>query len=389
MKRKKQNAIRALLGTSAILVLLSGLVHAQNVAVGVNVVNPMRASVDDQNAIFSQLEAAHVHIIRCGISNNEKGIISNDEKGIDYAKRAKAHGIQIQLQLSPQYPPDAPSRPYQPDAYPGQWSGRPLSYADPALSKAAFQQLFDALDANGIVLAGIELGNEINWSAFNPEFPLPGEGKILSLDDLNHDPEGKQIAKGFLQYIKILAVLKEVRDHSKLNRATPLISAGMVSAPDGEKLYNNKREDMVSLSATMSFLRANGLDALVDSYGIHTYPSFNHPGDPAVAARRTARFEGVDLAPCRAPGQSGGKPCWFTEWGFPNSDLSCPVNDSDRALLIQEMRVNFARAASEHRVAGIDYFAWNSTPGAKQPDAKSVFRCGALTDAGRLAIAPM
>ena len=99
---------------------------------------------------------------------------------------------------------------------------------------------------------------------------MPGEGRILSLSDLSHDSEGKQIAKGFLQYVKIMAVLKEVRDHSRLNRSTPVISAGMVTAPDRGKLYNNKREDMVSLLATMTFLRANGLDALVDGYGIHT-----------------------------------------------------------------------------------------------------------------------
>ena len=45
------------------------------------------------------------------------------------------------------------------------WSGHPLSYADPGLSKAFYQELFDALDANGIVQAGIELGNEMNWAA--------------------------------------------------------------------------------------------------------------------------------------------------------------------------------------------------------------------------------
>jgi hypothetical protein len=93
----------------------------------------------------------------------------------------------------------------------------------------------------------MELGNEINWAAFNAEFPLPGEGKILSLADLSHDPEGRQIAKGFLQYLKILAVLKEVRDHSRLNRNTPIITAGMVDAKDGDKLYSNKKEDMVRL----------------------------------------------------------------------------------------------------------------------------------------------
>ena len=102
------------------------------------------------------------------------------------------------------------------------------------------REQIDSLDANGITLAGVELGNEINWAAFNPEFPLPGEGKILSLQDLADDPEGKQIAKGFLQYVKVLAALKEVRDHSRLNRSTPIILGGLVSAKDGEKLYNNK-----------------------------------------------------------------------------------------------------------------------------------------------------
>ena len=94
---------------------------------------------------------------------------------------------------------------------------------------------------------------ELNWATkstgplFNAEFPLPGEGRILSLSDLSRDSEGKQIAKGFLQHGKIMVVQREVRDHSRSNRSTVLISAGIVTAPDVGKLYNNKREDMVSL----------------------------------------------------------------------------------------------------------------------------------------------
>jgi hypothetical protein len=380
MARITRSLTSVVLGLLAIAVFFCRPANAQDVVVGVNVVNPMRASVADQNDVLSQLQAAHVHVIRCGISN--------DDKGIDFAKRAAAKGIRLQLGLGAEYSPNAPTRSYQPEQFPAMWGGHPLSYADPALSHAYYQKLFDALDANGIVLAGIELGNEINWAAFNPEFPLPGEGKILSLADLSHDPEGQQIAKGFLQYLKILAVLKEVRDHSRLNRAAPIISAGMVAAPDGEKLYNNKREDMVSLPATMTFLRSHSLDALVDGYGIHSYPSTDHPGAPTAAASRAARFESVDLGPCRPAGQ-GGKPCWFTEWGFPNSDFSCPSKDSARALLVEEMRINFARAAAEHRLAGITYFAWNSDPWSKQPDADSIYRCGGLTESGQLAIKPL
>ena len=353
---------------------------AQEMVIGVNVVNPMRASVADQNAILSQLKAAQVHVIRCGISN--------DDKGIDFAKRAAAQGIRIQLIVGPEYPSNAPTRSYQPNQFPSMWGGHPLSFADPALSKTAFQHLFDRLDANGIALAGVEFGNEINWAAFNPEFPLPGEGKILSLDDLDRDPEGKQIAKGFLQYIKILQALKDVRDRSRLNKSTPIISAGLVSAKDGEKLYNNKKEDMVSLSATIAFLCAHGLDSLVDAYGVHSYPSGAQPGNPAAAAQRLGRLNSVDLAECRAKGAAGGKPCWITEWGFPNADVSCPAKEAARTLLIEELRGDFAIAAAEHRLAGINYFSWGSDPWSKTIDPDSVYRCGSLTESGKQAVAP-
>jgi hypothetical protein len=379
LPRTARSAFIGLLTLAALS--LSPAAPAQNIVVGVNVVNPMRASVAQQNAIFDQLHAAGVHIIRCGVTA--------DAKGIDFANRAAAQGITIQLIASPAYPPDAPSRPYQPDEFSQMWGGHPLSSADPELSQAAFQKMFDLFDSNNIRLAGVELGNEINWAAFNPEFPLPGEGKVLSLSDLYRDPEGKQIAKGFLQYLKILAVLKEVRNHSRVNRDTPIILAGLVSAQDGGKLYNNKREDMVSLPASIAFLRANGLDSLVDAYGIHSYPSGDHPGDPAAAARRSARLNSVEFAECRPIGAPGGKPCWITEWGFPNANLSCPLNDDARALLIKEVHADFAKAAAQRRLIGIDLFSWNSEPWSKKTDADSVYRCDALTSAGREAIKPI
>ena len=54
---------------AALLFLAPARTPAQDVVVGVNVVNPMRASIADQNALLSQLKAAEVHVIRCGIPN--------------------------------------------------------------------------------------------------------------------------------------------------------------------------------------------------------------------------------------------------------------------------------------------------------------------------------
>jgi hypothetical protein len=353
--------------------------RAADLVVGVNLDNPLRASLAEQNAIFAQLKAEGVQVIR----NSIKGDL---DKGIDFLKRAAAHGIRVQLLVGPEYPPGAPTRPYMPDQFPRMWGGHPLSSADPELSRASYRRLFTALDAAGITLAGLELDNEINWAAFNRDIPLPGMGKILSRDDLQNTAEGQQIAKGFLQYLKVLAALKEERDRSRLNRAAPIISAGLVASPEGGKPFNPKL-DSVSLPATISFLREHGLDALVDAYGIHSYPSSAQPGDAEARAKRTARLQEVELGQCGAAG-SGRKPCWITEWGFRNRDLTCPTNDAPRAQLVREVRAVFAKAAAEGRLIGITYFAWTSAPWDKEPSPLSIYRCGGLTESGRLAISP-
>ena len=343
-----------------------------------NVVNPLRASVADQNALITQLQAGHVRIIRCGITP--------DAKAIDFAKRVYARGLQIELIVSPQFPASAPSVPWRPKEFPNMWGGHPLSYADPQLSRLYYQNLLNLLDENGIQLAGIELGNEINWAAFNPEFPLPGEGRNFSLAELSHDPEAMQVAKGFLQYLKVLAVLRDVRDHSKLNRRTPLISAGL--ADSGPPNYHPgakpaDRKDSVSINATLDFMRAHGLDQLVDAYGIHTYPW------ASTAAQRKASLMQNALAECAAPHAKTGKPCWVTEWGIDNKDVSCPLDDTARAAVVQEIMNDFRDVAQQGRLAGVLYFSWDADPWSKQVSANSVYRCGALTKSGHEALQPL
>jgi hypothetical protein len=51
-------------------------------------------------------------------------------------------------------------------------SARPLSYADPELSRKQYQAFMDKVEAKGLVLAGLELENEFNWADFNGDFPV-------------------------------------------------------------------------------------------------------------------------------------------------------------------------------------------------------------------------
>jgi hypothetical protein len=95
------------------------------------------------------------------------------------------------------------------------------------------------------------------------------------------------------------------------------------------------------------------------------------------AQTRTDDLEQDAFAPCTA-----AKPCWLTEWGWANPDQSCPLNDNTRAQLVQLERKAFEPFLKQDRLAAILIYMWSEDPAA-------IFRCGALTDAGKLALSPM
>jgi hypothetical protein len=350
--------------------------QAQNAILGV-VASLESMSVDQQNAVLGELHGAGVHFIRAGITS--------DEKGVDFARRAQAQGVKIDWLVQLQYRPDAAVRPW-PNAF-NTWGGSPLSAADPDRFRAYFEPLLARLDAAGVVLAGFELGNEINSPVFNADFSLPAEvpdqPKEFNLNDLSHDPEAQQVAKGYLQYLKLLAVIKDVRAHSTLNQHTPIVSAGLVYNESPESPRNVKL-DAVSATATIDFMRANDLDHLVDAYGVHTYPWTNDPGNPVAVAGRRDRLSKYVLAQYRSGGSTSGKPSWITEWGIPNHDASCPPREANQIALVNETRANFRPYVLPRRVLALFYCAWVD----KRGDPFSTYRCNQLTETGRLALAP-
>lgn len=357
------------------LVLQPAQAQTQNPVVGVNA-SMGSLSIEQQDAILAELHAAGVHYIRAGITA--------DDKGIDFARRAQAQGIHIEWLVPLQYRPGADSRPW-PNAF-GVWGGPPLSAADPEQFRGYFGPLLAKLEAAGVRLAGFELGNEINSPMFNADFSLPAENpnrsREFDLADLSHDPEAQRVAQGYLQYLKLLAVIKDARAKSRLNQHTPIISAGLVfnEAPDAPR---NARLDAVSAFATLDFMRAHGLDELVDAYGIHTYPWTNDPGTPSASAGRRARLQKYVLAKCQPQDSSAGKPCWITEWGFPNDDKSCPPREENQLVLVKETRANFQPYIMQKRISGLFYYAWLDSR-----EGFAAYRCDRLTETGRLAMAP-
>jgi hypothetical protein len=367
----------AVLGLAVLAVSsLSIPASAVEAVTGVNFVHPLSFSIADQNDTLARMKSAGVRVVRSGFWEDV-------DKIADFIKRAYAQGIGTVIIFHGKYAPNAPVRPYRPAEFPGMWAGPPLSYLDPELSRQYFQQMMDKLDAGGIALAGMELENEVNMAGNNPDFQLPGEGRVLGLDDLARDPEGQQVARGYLQYMKVLAELRKIRDHSKLSQRAPLLPASLVETGPEGPWPTPKTYDGISPGATLAFFRAHGLDRLVDAYNIHTYPWADGPGDKAAATHRWQRLQQLVEPLCARAGSRAGKPCWVTEWGFANDSKSCPSDERARSLLVQDMMDDFRKLVRDGRLTGLIYYSWLG-------EARfDVYRCGALTQSGLLAIAPL
>jgi hypothetical protein len=358
---------------------LAGSVESGS-AVGVGFVfAPYNLPPAEQETILGQMSQSGVRVVRCSLSN--------DDKGLDFAQRVFAHGIKIVWMVG-LTPAEGTPWSHAPEGFKGLWKGYPLSAIDPNRFRAEFEPMLAKLEAKGIVLEAFEPGNEINWAGFNADFSLPGEGRALGLGDLTNDPEGKRVAIGYLKYIELLKALKEIRDGSKLNRQTPIITAGLADL-GGSDWTRQRKADAVDISATLDFLRAHGADNLVDGYGLHSYPPSGEPGTSAGAAKRRTHLEQNGISECQAPGKSGGKPCWITEWGTGGANRTCPVVDTDKVKLVRELRGDYAELARQGRLKGLIFYVWHGDWHSDQESPASAFRCGSLTESGRLAIAPM
>ena len=374
MKKFVRPAI--LLGCLLLVPLTPVLAQAGDLIVGVNLVNaPYNLTDAEQENILQAMQKAGVRVIR---------VAAPGPKGIAFAEQVYAHGMKILLLGGVHYSGAWPPPP--PQGFNGMWGLPALSHANPELLRNDFAPLMEQLEAKGIVLAGIEIGNELNWTGFNADFPLPGTGRVLQVHDLtnSNDPEGQQVAKGLLLYVKSLEIVKDVRDHSKLNQHTPIISAGMADLDNSAHKMTWIKADAVGADAALDFMRTHGLDDLVDAYGLHFYPIQRTRGD------RLSHLKGNGLEQCQPPGHKG-KPCWITEWGYNNTGINgtCPVVDKDRLALVREIRPQFGQLAKQGRLGGVFFYTWQGNIRAPIEDRASAFICGGLTPSGRLAIDPM
>jgi hypothetical protein len=254
--------------------VLFGVAHAAQagrVVVGVNTVGVERMNEQQQDAFVEQLRENNVNVVRVGI----------DEKYNHYIICAYQQGIGVVAVMFPwlgsknlRFRQAAPSIGLI-------WGQAAFSTIDPEAFRMWLTSRIDALEAGGVHLTAFEFGNEINTAGYDGDFPTQASGRVLGLSDLNNanDPEAAAIAAGYRAYLMALAELKHVRNSSKLNKTTPITSAGLADCgPPGKR--PGAQTDCASIPDTLEFLRQHGLDELVDGYGVHFYPSNPDPNTP-------------------------------------------------------------------------------------------------------------
>ena len=162
----------------------------------------------------------------------------------------------------------------------------------------------------------------------------------------------------------------EVRKSEKSSGAA-IVSAGLSDM--GAKEADRQGMERLDPAEVITLLQARGMDQLVDAYGIHIYPARKDPKAIESVVTKLLDF-------CK-PSESG-RPCWVTEWGIANTARTCPVDDRERLRAMAAMRTVFSDLAKAKRLDAAYYYDWDTQ------QSYRLWRCGSLSPAGALAIAP-
>jgi hypothetical protein len=170
-------------------------------------------------------------------------------------------------------------------------------------------------------VAGIEVGNEMNWSAFNGDLPLAAKGQVIS--DLSQlAPEtGSRFEAGMAAYAKAMQIVKTAV--SSQGAHIPVV-AGALADIDA-RFVASSGATLVDPDLARSLLNAQGAFHDADAIGVHLYEPLQLNVDAASRSGMIAQ----KLDACDTPAL-GGQPCWITEYGIAQWHSKCDIADDDR-----------------------------------------------------------
>jgi len=331
--------------------------------IGVNQTGLGWMPAEQRKVIISNMQRNGVRVVRIPLHQPF-------EKVLDAIAEMSAHDIRVVLVISlnqkPYFAPSAPMRP----GYDRVETAYPLSQIDPDRFRDAFGAVWAELERRRLPLLAVQGGNEINWT-FNGDVPVRRErGTGAVHTDPQRQPWGAAFEQGLDRYIDIARTVKALRDGSQINRDAKVLAAGLARIQPSFAATMGVQS--VDPATTLHLLAMRGLDRIIDARAMHLYPQ------PSDSPEQRQKALDSALSDCEVDGPSKG--CWLTEWGFNSLSRSCPDDDSLRKVLVEETRRAIDQAAARGWLVSALYFEWEG----KTP--RSVWRCGRLSPAGRIAI---
>lgn len=358
--------LRAFVPLAAAAALAAAAVGARAEAqFGVNRVNLAWLDAPAREEVLDQIAESGAKSVRLSISVPV-------DASIDAVKLAHQKGLAILLEISFNNPDFYPEGTQRRSGRGRVWDTYRLSDIAPEQYRTVVGDVLQRIDRLGVPLIAVEPGNEINWGPYNGDLGIKPQEKTRTARSLADLDDLAAVERGAAKYVQILKVTRQLLAETKLSRRAKLVSAGLSDIPPEHA--DRRGADSIDPASFTALLRKHGLDQAADAYGIHIYPG----GDGSAAAR--AQHVDQALSICRVQPEEG-KPCWITEWGFANTQKTCPADDSRRERLVKTTRQRFAELMRAGRIAAAYYFDWDAT-------TYGIWRCGELSPAGRAAVAP-
>lgn len=333
---------------------------ARDAIMGVNRVNLNQLPPAERQRIIRQMVENGVKVARLNI-------VRPTETGLETLRIARDNGLSVILNfgvLAPEYlRQGAAERPAA-----RRFTARPrLSDVDAARFGERFAWLWRRIEEIRPDLVAIEFSNELNWADFNGDLGVGERGRVFDRTTMATMPNAEAFERGLDNYVAILKIARRLRDASPTLRSVPIVSAGAADIP--QHWAERSGGDVVEASAFLGALRRRGLFELVDGIGLHLYPE----------GGRWQEHIRQAMAACGTV-ETGGRPCWITEWGVPNVSTTCPVDDARRADLVRRMEAEFLGFAAMGRVKALVYYDWDTHR------SFSIWRCNGLTPTGRVVL---
>ena len=330
---------------------------------GLNKVDLGWLDASKARGVLSDMKRTGVHSIRVTLTPPFSNVIENIAISNEF-------DLKVFLNINFNFPPfNLPTVDEQRFGSSGVW---PLSRLDPQHAMETLRPIFEEIAKRGLLLSGIEVGNEINWAGFNADLTAGSKDRKDSVGAPASIRRPEDFSKGIMNFAQTLYLIHSyVRNESSTLKSLPLYAGAIADVSDDQK--NGLSSEYVGQMATLALMKSYGTDEFIDGYSIHIYLS--RKSDTKANQNRLKDISEF----CNSVGS--GKRCSITELGIASPMGGCGRPDPEGATVI----VSALKALNPliGHDSSIYYFDWDS-----RSEPFSIWRCDSLTDVGKALFDP-